>query len=81
MNSSAYTFEEYIIHFARIEAILNNRSLCYSINDHSVDYLTPGHFLIGTPLFAVPERNFFDSKSFNTRWNHIKQLHKFFWKR
>ena len=60
---------------------MNSRPLCYSINDHSIDYLTPGHFLIGTPLLAVPERNFLDSKSSNTRWDHIKQLHQFFWKR
>ena len=81
LTPSAYTFEEYSTIFTRIEAILNSRPLCRSIDDPSVDYLTPGHFLIGAPLLSPPEHPLVDTKCFRSRWDHIKHLHQYFWKR
>ncbi|XP_073841440.1 uncharacterized protein [Musca autumnalis] len=51
-----YTFEEFSTILTRIEACLNSRPLC-PMND-SLDAtvaLTPGHFLIGSPILAPPE--------------------------
>ena len=81
IHSSAYTFEEYATLFSRIEAILNSRPLCASTSDPTIDYLTPGHFLIGCPLVAAPENFVLNNKSPGTRWEHLKQLHQAFWKR
>ena len=81
LSVSAQTFEEYSTIFTRIEAILNIRPLCQPINDSFVDYLTPGHFLIGTPLLPVPEPTLSETTSSANRWDHLKRLHQSFWKR
>ncbi|XP_075157675.1 uncharacterized protein LOC142230942 [Haematobia irritans] len=51
-----YTYEELSILLTRIEAILNSRPLT-PITDDSMEILalTPGHFLRGSPLIALPE--------------------------
>lgn len=50
------TFEELATVLARIEACLNSRPLCpMTDSPHEMVALTPGHFLIGTPLLAPPE--------------------------
>ncbi|XP_065365684.1 uncharacterized protein LOC135958720 [Calliphora vicina] len=51
-----YTFEELSTILARIEACLNSRPLCpMTDNTQEPVALTPGHFLIGSPLLAPPE--------------------------
>jgi len=47
-NNQVYTHEEFEILFCQIKAIMNSRSIDYSP-------LTPGHFLIGESLLAVPQ--------------------------
>lgn len=54
-NGHVLTHEEYTTLFTRIKAILNSRPLCYSKNLSQEEVvLTPGHFLIGQPLTAIP---------------------------
>ena len=51
-----YTFEEFSTVLSRIEACLNSRPIC-PMND-SLDSnlaLTPGHFLVGSPILSPPE--------------------------
>lgn len=49
------SLEELTTILCRIEAILNSRPLTpISSSPLDLDYLSPGHFLIGQPLLAVP---------------------------
>lgn len=78
------SLEEYFSLFIRVEAILNSRPLCAlpsSPND-GVDYLTPGHFLVGGPLLARPELEVQD-KVFTParRWQLITHFSQCFWRR
>ncbi|XP_070075679.1 uncharacterized protein [Drosophila takahashii] len=54
VGAAALTIEELSTVLAQIEAILNSRPLA-QVSDHTVDPLTPAHFLIGQPYTAVPE--------------------------
>lgn len=67
----------------QIEACLNSRPLTPS-TDHSTDdpALTPGHFLIGTSLEAVPEPTVLDAReSLLDRWQTLTLKVQSFWKR
>lgn len=77
------TFEELTTIFARIEACLNSRPLCGISNDphDGPDYLSPGHFLIGSPLLAPPEMIYDDDSTYLNRWQRLTQLHQSFWSR
>ena len=67
---------------AQIEAVLNSRPLVAASNDpNDLQALTPGHFLIGRPLTAIPEPNYTEIKSLKLRWHKIQQLVQQFWQR
>ncbi|XP_075161640.1 uncharacterized protein LOC142234394 [Haematobia irritans] len=52
-----YTFEEFSTVLSRIEACLNSRPLCpMSESSQELVALTPGHFLVGSPILAPPEQ-------------------------
>jgi hypothetical protein len=80
---SAHTHEEYATLFCRIEAVLNSRPLCAlaAEPEESSSYLSPGHFLIGSPLLAPPEPLEDDRPSRLSRWQRVRQLHQAFWSR
>ncbi|XP_035217043.1 uncharacterized protein LOC118190445 [Stegodyphus dumicola] len=62
---------------------MNSRPLCAMSSDpNDFSALTPGHFLIGAPLLAIPESDLSDVKSSRLkRWSLVQQTVQHFWKR
>jgi hypothetical protein len=83
IGDQSLTFEELSTVFTRIEAVLNSRPLCELSSDpDELDVLTPGHFIIGSSLVAVPEECLSDlPKNRLSRWQLVKQLTQHIWKR
>ena len=78
------TFEELSTTLTQIEACLNSRPLIPLPNDDDgIEALTPGHFLIGRPLEALPDPSFVhaDSITLLKRWQLCQALVRHFWKR
>ncbi|XP_075163827.1 uncharacterized protein LOC142236490 [Haematobia irritans] len=73
-----YTYEEFTTLLTRIEAVLNSRPLSPITDDPlELNALTPGHFIRGAPLVAVPEVAS-DTLSLTDRWEKVKTLqHQF----
>ena len=64
-------FEEMSTVLAQIEVCLNSRPLGIipHDNDDGIEMLTPGHFLIGCPLQAIPDHpQSFQKQSLLRRW-------------
>lgn len=83
IGTSLLTFEELYTIFSQIEACLNSRPLSPMSNDpNDLTPLTPGHFLIGEPLTAIPQLDLLDVPSNRlTRYQHLAQLKQHFWSR
>ncbi|XP_025193663.1 uncharacterized protein LOC112593485 [Melanaphis sacchari] len=77
------TYEEFLTLTIRIEGILNSRPITPTSSDpHNLSVLTPGHFLIGQPIHAVPEPDITDVQVNRlNRWQLIQQCHQSYWKR
>ena len=76
------TYEELSTLLTQIEACLNSRPLIPLPNDDDgIEALTPGHFLVGKPLMALPEVTSNNSISLLKRWQLCKSLLRHFWKR
>ena len=60
VGSVKLTYEEMYTILTQIEACLNSRPLVLinSPDDDCIEILTPGHFLIGQPLTALPDPAF-----------------------
>ncbi|XP_063893017.1 uncharacterized protein LOC126056575 [Helicoverpa armigera] len=83
MGNSHLTFEELSTLFAQVESILNSRPL-YPMSSTPDDLLclTPGHFLIGRALTAIPSPSLEDHNIDNLRrYQRIQHLHQHFWRR
>ena len=84
MGSTRLNFEELSTVLSQIEACLNSRPLgtIPHFNDEGVEVLTPGHFLIGRPIEAVPDADL-TSQPLSTlrRWHLCQALVCHFWKR
>ena len=65
VTPQVYTYEELLTLLCSIESCLNSRPLCSIQEGDHVKCLTPGHFLIGEALTALPEPNY----------NHINISH------
>ena len=78
------TYEELTTVLTQIEACLNSRPLVPLANDdNGIEALTPGHFIIGRPLKALPDTSFAynGSLSLLKRWQLCQSLLRHFWKR
>lgn len=75
------TFEELSTTLTLIEALLNSRPLTpISTNPNDFLPLTPGHFLIGRSLVALPEEDYTSEKTTRLdRYQRIQQLRQHFW--
>ncbi|KAJ0172004.1 hypothetical protein K1T71_012767 [Dendrolimus kikuchii] len=83
MGNAHLTFEEICTLFAQVEAVLNSRPLC-PISNSPDDFLplSPGHFLVGRPLTALPApslENRFENSL--TRYNRLQKMFQHFWSR
>lgn len=79
-GNASPTFEELATLFTQIEAILNSRPLTPLSSDPTdPSPLTPGHFLIGRPLTAVPSLPIAAKRP--NRYQLIEQLRQHFWER
>ena len=79
-----FTFEEMYTVLTQIEACLNSCPLVPVNNpdDDGIEVLTPGHFLIGQPLMALPDPAMsYQSVSLLRRWHLCQTLVRHFWKR
>ena len=78
------TFEELSTLLTQIEACLNSRPLVpLPSDDDGIEALTPGHFVIGRTLQALPNDSFTypDSISSLHRWRLCQTVLLHFWKR
>lgn len=81
IGQATLKFEELTTLLTRIEAILNSRPLVQADSD-DLPYISPGHFLIGRPLNALPEVDVTHLKTSTlTKWRLIQQLTQYFWSR
>ncbi|GFW73403.1 integrase catalytic domain-containing protein [Trichonephila clavipes] len=81
--NSKITFEEFETIIIQIEGILNSRPLVpLSDNINEYEVLTPGHFIIGRPISAIPEPTILDiSDNRLSRWQYTTKCVQTIWKR
>ena len=84
VGESKLNFEELTTVLAQVEACLNSRPLIPlpTTDDDGLEVLTPGHFLIGQPLTALPDPSFsHQSVSLLRRWQLCQNIVRRFWQR
>ena len=76
-------YEELYTVLTQVEACLNSRPLTPISNDpNDLTPLTPGHFLIGDSLMAVPQHDLRDTPQNRlTRYGHLQFMFQHFWQR
>ncbi|CAG7728743.1 unnamed protein product, partial [Allacma fusca] len=74
LGDTPLTFEEYATLLSQVESCLNSRPLCpASADPNDLTSLSPGHFLIGAPLQAIPEPNLtILNVNRLSRWQHLQ---------
>jgi len=83
IGAQVYTIEEFTTLITRIEGVLNYQPMLpLSSDPNDLDVLTPGHFLIGQPLLALPEKDVVDTPTNRlSRWQLLRQAQQSFWRR
>jgi len=83
IGDATLTYEEMATFLAEVEACLNSRPLAPLSDDpEDLTALTPGHFLIGNAINAVPEPTFLGEPiNHLTRWQQIQSMRDHFWRR
>lgn len=81
MGNAILSFEELQTLITQIEACMNSRPLCtLPSGPEEIKALTPGHFLTGDALTAVPDANYTDiNPNRLTRWCQIQQQLQKYW--
>ena len=76
-----FTAEEFETLLFKVESILNSRPL-YPLSDtlDDLEFLTPGHFLIGAPLVSIPNHDLSDLRLNQlSRWQLIQSRVQIIW--
>ncbi len=83
LGCTKLTFEELGTVLCQIEACLNSRPISPLTEDpEDSNVLTPGHFLIGDALLAVPQPTLEDNnRNLLHRWKHLQLIQQHFWQR
>ncbi|XP_026829830.1 uncharacterized protein LOC113563037 [Ooceraea biroi] len=83
IGDAKLTYEEMATLLAQIESCLNSRPLqAISDDPEDLSVLTPGHFLIGAPLNAVPEPSLVEDRMDRlSRWKQLQAMRDHFWSR
>ena len=83
LGNAVLNYAEMNTMLTQVEACLNSRPLTPMSSDpNDLTFLTPGHFLIGRPLTALPQLDYdFDKISHLTRWHLLQRMLQHFWKR
>ncbi|XP_044008615.1 uncharacterized protein LOC122852695 [Aphidius gifuensis] len=77
------TYEQFSRFLTQVECSLNSRPLCPMTDDpEDLQALTPGHFLVGEPLNAVPEPSVLDVPDNRlNKWRLLRKFMESFWDR
>lgn len=83
IGETRLTFEELYTVLTQVEACLNSRPISPLSNDpNDLTPLTPGHFLIGDSLLAIPQEDIRATKVNRlNRYQHLQQMLQHFWQR
>ncbi|XP_071057038.1 uncharacterized protein [Onthophagus taurus] len=83
IGNERLTYETFSTVLIQIESILNSRPLLpLSSDPQDLELLTPGHFLIGAALLAVPEVDVSEIPANRlANYKQLQKLHQSFWKR
>ncbi|GBO23490.1 hypothetical protein AVEN_146283-1 [Araneus ventricosus] len=82
VNNTCLTYEEFLTILIQIEGLLNSRPLTpLSSEVEDLEILTPGHFLIGRPITAIPEPLMIElNDSRLNRWQLLTKKVQAIWK-
>lgn len=83
LGDTRLTFEAMATVLAQIESYLNSRPICkLTADSEDIEALTPGNFLVGGPLNALPEPSYLDTAPNRlTKWQTLQQMYQSFWSR
>lgn len=83
LGEQKLTFEQFTTLLAEIEGCMNSRPLSPLSEDiDDLEYLTPGHFLVGGPILSLPHQEAnIEKLNLNNRWRLIEQMNLHIWKR
>ena len=82
VGKATFMFVEFSTLLCQVEAILNSRPISsLSNNPEHLQVLTPGHFLTGTSLLALPDHNLQDISSNRlSKWLCVQQMIQQLWR-
>lgn len=83
IGNHTLTYEEFTTVLTQIEACLNSRPISpLSEDPNDLTPLTPGHFLIGSPLLSIPEPSTLSIPTNRLgRWQLLTNMQEHFWRR